>query len=90
MQRKIILYLSDPTHGIRAIKFINLNSRKTGVMIKGFGMKGHNMRGFNVIEERWFVIEGRALGLSQQLDESGFDGVKFTHEFVKFIPDLLL
>jgi hypothetical protein len=46
MQRKIMLHLGDPAHGIGAIKFIDLNLGKMGVMMKGVGMKGHSMGGF--------------------------------------------
>jgi hypothetical protein len=52
MQRKIILHLSDPTHGIGAIKFIDLNMGKTGVMMKEVGLKMQRMRGINNI---WLV-----------------------------------
>jgi hypothetical protein len=45
MQRKIMLHLSDPTRGIEAIKFIDLISRKTGVTMKGVGLKDHIMGG---------------------------------------------
>jgi hypothetical protein len=56
MQRKIMLHLSDPTHGIGAIKFIDLKSMKMMVMMKGVGVKIHRMRGINTI---WFVRGGR-------------------------------
>jgi hypothetical protein len=57
MQRKIMLHLGDAAHGIRAIKFIDLNSGKTGVMMKGVGMKGDSMGGVNIILGR--VVRGR-------------------------------
>jgi hypothetical protein len=44
-----MLHLGDPTHGIKAIKFIDLNSVKMSIMMKGVGMKGHSMGGFNTI-----------------------------------------
>jgi len=34
-----MLHLSDQTHGIRAIKFIDLNMGKTRVTMKGVGLK---------------------------------------------------
>jgi hypothetical protein len=49
MQRKIILHLSDPTHGFGAIKFIDLNVGKMGVTMKGFGLKYHRIGGINTI-----------------------------------------
>jgi hypothetical protein len=49
MQRQIILYLGDPNHGIIAIKFIDLNSGNTWVMMKGVGMKGHSLGGIKTI-----------------------------------------
>jgi hypothetical protein len=45
MQRKIILHLGDLAHGIEAIKFIHLNSRKMRLTMKGIGMKGHFVEG---------------------------------------------
>jgi hypothetical protein len=39
MQRKIMLHLSDPTYKIKAIKFIDLYTGKTGFMMKGFRVK---------------------------------------------------
>ena len=52
MQRKIMLHLSDPTCRIGAIKFIDLNMGKTGVTLKGVGLKMQRMRGINNI---WLV-----------------------------------
>jgi hypothetical protein len=46
MQGEIMFHLSDPACGIRAIKFVHLNSRKMGVTMKGVGMKGHIMGRF--------------------------------------------
>jgi hypothetical protein len=42
-----MFHLSNPSRGIQDIKFIELNSRKMGVMMKGFGMKGNSMGGVN-------------------------------------------
>jgi hypothetical protein len=39
MQRKIMLHLSDPTHKIESIKFIDLDMGKMRVTLKGFGLK---------------------------------------------------
>jgi hypothetical protein len=49
MQREIMLHLSDPTCGVEAIKFIDLNSKKTRVMMKGVGLKNHRMGGINTV-----------------------------------------
>jgi hypothetical protein len=49
MQREILLNLSDPTRGVGEIKFIDLNSGKTGVTMKGVGLKNHRMGGINTI-----------------------------------------
>jgi surfactin synthase thioesterase subunit len=50
MKGEIMFHLSDPTHGIRAIKFVHLNYGKMEVMRKGVGMKGHSMGGCNAFE----------------------------------------
>jgi hypothetical protein len=42
-----MFHLSNPSRGIRDIKIIDLISRKMEVMMKAFGMKGHNMGGVN-------------------------------------------
>jgi hypothetical protein len=49
MHRKIMLHLSDPTRRIGAIKFIDLDMGRTGVMLKGVGFKMERMRGINNI-----------------------------------------
>jgi len=50
MEIKIILHLSDPTHRIGAIKFINLYTGKTRFTMKGVGLKMWRLRGINNIE----------------------------------------
>jgi hypothetical protein len=77
MQRKIMLHLGDPAHGIKAIKFIDLNSGKTRATMKGVGLKGHSMGGVNTIYLGGLFKEGGGLGSIQQLVESGIEGVKF-------------
>jgi hypothetical protein len=81
MQREIILHLGDPACGIIAIKVIDLNLRKTGVMIKGVGMKGHRMGGVNTIYLGGLFREGGILGLVQKLFESDNEGVNFFFQF---------
>jgi hypothetical protein len=81
MQNKIILYLGDPAHGIRAIKFIGLKSGKMGVTMKGVGMKGHCMGGFDTFYLGGLVKEGGGMGSVQQLVESGIEGVNFSLEY---------
>jgi len=49
MQREIMFHLNDPYRGVKTIKFIDLNSRKTGVMMKGVGLKSYRMGGINTI-----------------------------------------
>jgi hypothetical protein len=44
-----MFHLSDPTHGIRAIKFSHLKFGKTQFTINMVGMKGHGMGGFNTL-----------------------------------------
>jgi hypothetical protein len=48
MHRELMLHLSDPTCGVRAIKFIDLNWRRTGVKMK-VGFKKHRMGRTNTI-----------------------------------------
>jgi len=89
MQREIMLYLSDPTRGIRAIKFIDLNMGKTWVTMKGVGLKMRIMRRINRI---WLVQGGRTQSVVQQLVDNILEGVKLVHEFgihgVKLVLDL--
>jgi hypothetical protein len=49
MQGEIMFNLSDPSHVMQAINFIDLNSGKIRDMMKGVGMKGHSMGGVNII-----------------------------------------
>jgi hypothetical protein len=89
MQRKTMLDLSDQTHMIRAIKFIDLNAGKMGVTMKGVGLKMHRMRGISSIR---LVQGGGTQSVVQQLVDSRLEGVKLVHEFgfhgVKFVLDL--
>jgi len=78
MQRKIMLHLSDPTCGIGAIKFIDLNLRKTGVTMKGVGLKIQRIKEINNI---CLVRGGRTRGSVQQLVDNRQEGVKSVHEF---------
>jgi len=48
MEGEIMFHLSDPTRGIRAIKFVHLNSMKTQFVMKVIGMKGVEMGRFDV------------------------------------------
>ena len=81
-----MLHLSDPTHGIKAIKFIDLKAGKTRVTMKGVGLKIQRMRGINNI---WLVQGGRTQGAVQQLVDNRLEGVKLVYEFgfhgVKFM-----
>jgi hypothetical protein len=40
-----VFHLSDPAHGILAIKFIHVNFGKIKFMMRGGGMKGHGLGG---------------------------------------------
>ena len=81
-----MLHLSDPTHEIGAIKFIDLKEGKMGVMMKGVGLKMQRMRGINSIG---LVRGGRTQSAVQQLVDNRLEGVKLVHEFgfhgVKFV-----
>jgi hypothetical protein len=92
MQRKIMLHLSDPTHGIKAIKFIDLNSGED---------EGHDERSWieNLENERnqQHLVGPRrkdpgTRGVVQQLVDNRLEGVKLVHEFsihgVKLVMDL--
>jgi hypothetical protein len=82
MQIKIIIHLSDPTHGIGSIKFIDLNVGNTWVTMKGVGMEFHSMGGINTIYLGGFFKEANFLGSIQQLGDTGIDDVKFDVKFV--------
>jgi hypothetical protein len=77
MQRKIMLHLGNPTCGIRAIKFIELNSGKTRVTMKGVKMKGHSMGGVITIYLGGLFREGGVMESIQPLVESGIESDKF-------------
>jgi hypothetical protein len=62
-----MLHLGDPSYGIEAIKFVDLNLGKTRFTLKGVGMKGHSMGGVNIVYLGGFFREGGVLGLVQKL-----------------------
>jgi hypothetical protein len=74
MQRKIMFHLSDPTCGIQAIKFIDLNSGKMGVAMKMMEMRVVEKGKFNVFLIERFFKGGRVKGLAHQFFECGIDG----------------
>jgi hypothetical protein len=80
VQGEILFHLSDPTHGIRAIKFVHLNSGKTQFAMKVIGMKGLQMGGVGIFMVGRLFRGGRVRGLAHPFVEFGFKGVKATSE----------
>jgi hypothetical protein len=69
MQRKIILHLSDPTHRIGAIKFIDLDALK---MVSNIGLvQGGRTR--RVVQQ---LVDSRLEGV-KLVHEVGFHDIKF-------------
>jgi hypothetical protein len=69
MQGEVVFHLSDQTSGIRAIKFVHLDSWKTQIMMKRVGLKllgigGHDiLRGEKVDQmrngfQKWVSFRG--------------------------------
>jgi hypothetical protein len=69
-----MFHLSDPTHGIRTIKFVHLNSRKMSFVVKVIGMKGLEMGRISVFMVGRLSIGGRVQGLAHPFVKFDFDG----------------
>jgi hypothetical protein len=73
MQREIMFHLGDPACGIRAIKFVHLNSGRAEVLIKVGSMRTLVMGRVMVILIRWLFKIGRVLGMTHKVSKHGFE-----------------